>query len=198
MFKAPLIKGITGISVGLASYLLLKKRVRLEDNGITTNRYAICIMYPNNPKFPDAFGIVSFSQESITSQTKIVAGLRGLNPNSTFGLQLMELGDLTDGPASLGGSFNTAGGTSPTVPGQPVAFYRHAGDLGNVMTNEKGAGYSAFTHPAIKLYGENNIFGRGCAVYSESNDPTTSLPKGDILAAGVIARSSSFKNLPPA
>ena len=198
MLKTPIMKGLTGVTIGALGTLVLSKKTRLEDNGITTNRYAICIMYPNNSKFPDAFGIVSFSQESITSQTKVVAGLRGLNPNGTFGLQLMEFGDLTDGPASLGGSFHLAGGASPTVPGQPLAFYRHAGDLGNVMTNEKGAGYSAFTHPAIKLFGENNIFGRGCAVYSESNDPTTSLPKGEILAGGVIARSNSFKNLPPA
>lgn len=48
-------------------------------------RNAICILYPSNS---DVKGIVSFSQDSITSPTKIVATVRGLTPNNKHGIHI--------------------------------------------------------------------------------------------------------------
>lgn len=169
------------------------KRAQFDGEQVSTARHAICIMYPAENS--EAFGIISFSQEDITSPTKIVAGVRGLNPNSSYGLQLLEYGDLTEGAQSLGKSYASI--STSSAPSAPSIYYKHAGDLGNVMTNEKGAGYSAFTNTYTKLFGENNVYGRSCAIFSETNDMTTSMNQGSLLAAGVIGRSSAFKNLPP-
>lgn len=185
----------TGVAVGaFGIYKANTLAARFDNEKVSTARHAICIMYPHQDS--EAYGVVSFSQESMIAPTKVVASVRGLNPNSTFGMQLMEQGDLSEGPKSLGTSFNTTGSLTQAEEGKPF-YYRHAGDLGAIMTNEKGAGYSAFTNQYIKLYGDNNVYGRSCAVFSEANDPNTSLNKGQILAAGVIGRSSAFKNMPP-
>jgi len=188
-------KGFIGRGIFmLAGYggIKMNSDVKFDSEPVSTARHAICILYPTQDS--EAHGIVSFSQDSMITPTKVVAGVRGLNPNSTYGLQLLEFGDLSEGAASLGTSFNSTGSGSST---QDHPFYRHAGDLGNVMTNEKGSGYSAFTNPYIKLFGENSVYGRSCAIFSEQNDQETSLNKGAVVAAGVIGRSSAFKNLPP-
>ena len=175
-------------------YHLNSKTARFDGEKVSTARHAICILYPHQDS--EAYGVVSFSQENMISPTKVVASVRGLNPNSTFGMQLLEQGDLSEGPKSLGSSFNTTGSQNQADDNKTF-YYRHAGDLGAILTNERGAGYSAFTNQYIKLYGDNNVYGRSCAVFSEANDPTTSLNKGTVLTAGVIGRSSAFKNMPP-
>lgn len=185
-------RGIIALG-GVAGYGITKlsKTIRFDNEGPTT-RHAICFLYPSTDA--EVYGVISFSQENIKSPTKVVAGVRGLNPNSTYGLQLLEYGDLSGGQKTLGGSYSSinSGGNENAM------YYKHSGDLGNIMTSEKGAAYSAFTNPYIQLFGENNVYGRSCGVFSEANDSATSLNKGEMIAAGVIGRSSSFKNLPPA
>ncbi len=181
-------------SVTGATGIYYTKRAQFDGNQVSTARHAICVMYPHDNS--EAFGIVSFSQDDITSPTKIVAGVRGLNPNSTFGLQLLEFGDITEGAQSLGKSYGSNSTSSVQTPSN--LYYKHSGDLGNVMTNERGAGYTAFTNTYIKLFGENNVYGRSCGIFSDANDLNSSLNQGNMLAAGVIGRSSAFKNLPPA
>lgn len=174
--------------------MMITRDAQFDGENVSTARHAVCIVYPTDSS--EVFGIVSFSQDNITTPTKIVAGLRGLDPNSTFGLQILENGDLTEGVKTLGQSYQSA--VSTQGRDSSSMYYKHSGDLGNVMTNEKGAGYSAFTNPYIKLFGESSVYGRSCGVFAEPNDQTTSLNKGKLLAAGVIGRSSTFKNLPPA
>jgi Cu/Zn superoxide dismutase len=175
-------------------FMANSRAARFDAEKVSTARHAICILYPHQDS--EAYGVISFSQENMISPTKVVASVRGLNPNSTFGMQLLEHGDLSEGPKSLGSSFNTTGSQSQADENKNF-YYRHAGDLGAIMTNEKGAGYSAFTNQYIKLYGDSNVYGRSCAIFSEANDPATSLNRGNVLAAGVIGRSSAFKNMPP-
>ena len=174
--------------------MMIAREAQFEGEGVSTARHAVCIVYPTDSS--EVFGLVSFSQDNITTPTKIVAGLRGLDPNSTFGLQILENGDLTEGLKTLGQSYQQP--VSAQGRDSASMYYKHSGDLGNVMTNEKGAGYSAFTNPYIKLFGESSVYGRSCGVFSEPNDQATSLNRGKLLAAGVIGRSSTFKNLPPA
>lgn len=144
---------VSATAGALGAYMTGTRTARFDEDKVSTARHAICIMYPHQDS--EAYGIVSFSQENMISPTKVVASVRGLNPNSTFGMQLLEQGDLSEGPKSLGSSFNTTGSQSQTED-QKSFYYRHAGDLGAVMTNEKGAGYSAFTNQYIKLYGERD------------------------------------------
>ena len=192
MIRALAKSAVVAGAVGM--YLHSSKIAQFDGEKISTARHAICILYPHQNS--ETYGVISFSQDNMISPTKVVASIRGLNPNSTFGMQLLENGDLSEGPQSLGSSFNITETESGSQP-QKQAFYKHAGDLGAVMSNEKGAGYSAFTNSYIKLFSDTNIYGRSCAVFSEANDPNTSLNKGTVLAAGVIGRSSTFKNMPP-
>lgn len=165
------------------------KFTTLQD-GPSTKRSGISILYPTTQD-TEIYGLVSFSQDSFEAPTKVVASIRGLNPNSTFGLQLLEQGDLTEGQQSLGDSLGK------DVPMKEALYYKHPGDLGNVTTNEKGSGYNAFTSENIKLFGESSAYGRGCGLFSEPNDQETAFQKGKLLAAGPVARSADFKNLAP-
>src|SRR5689334_13555928 len=88
-------------------YHLNSRSARFDGEKVSTARHAICILYPHQDS--EAYGVVSFSQENMISPTKVVASVRGLNPNSTYGMQLLEQGDLSEGPKSLGNSFNTTG-----------------------------------------------------------------------------------------
>lgn len=51
-------------------------------------RNAICILYPHNPTESNTKGIVSFSQDDITSAVKIVATVYGLKPNQNHGIHI--------------------------------------------------------------------------------------------------------------
>ena len=123
-----------------------------------------------------------------------MASVKNLNPNSVHGLLIHTKGDLTEGVKSLGEPYNpyTSVGTD-----QQADFYRFTGDLGNIKTNEKGEGYIAITHPYIKLFGEFNIYGRSCAIYSGENSPQNGFNSTGALAAGIIGTTDVFKSFPP-
>lgn len=156
-----------------------------------TTRNAICIMYPN--KNSRVMGLVSFQQENISKDTKIVASIKNLNPNSVHGLLIHTQGDLTEGVSTLGNPYNPL-----NLNGQSnEEFYRFTGDMGNVKTNEKGEGYLAYTHPYIKLFGEGNVYGRSCVVYKDANNSQTGLNDSEKLAAGIVGVCEEFKNFVP-
>lgn len=156
-----------------------------------TIRNAICILYPNEGS--RVMGLVSFQQENISTDTKIVASIKNLNPNSVHGLLVHSQGDLTEGVATLGKPYNPYNLKDQSNQD----FYRFTGDMGNVKTNEKGEGYLAYTHPYIKLFGESSIYGRSCVVYSEANNSQTGLNASQQLAAGVVGVCDEFKNFVP-
>jgi Cu/Zn superoxide dismutase len=161
-----------------------------QDSASTRN--AICLLYPTTES--QTFGIVSFQQDSISEPTKIVASIKNLNPNSVHGLLIHHKGDLTEGIKSVGEPYNPY---SVDQQKNTADFYRFTGDLGNLKTNEKGEGYTAITHPYIKLFGETNIFGRSCVVYSGENSSQTGLNSSQQLAAGIIGHTDTFKSFPP-
>lgn len=158
---------------------------------VPTTRNAICILYPNNGS--KVMGLVSFQQENLASNTKIVASIKNLNPNSVHGLLIHSQGDLTEGVETLGKPYKPYKLKEKTNED----FYRFTGDMGNVKTNEKGEGYLAFTHPYIKLFGEGSIYGRSCVVYQEPNNSQTGLNSSERLAAGIVGVTEEFKNFVP-
>ena len=86
---------------------------------------------PNNSTIS---GTVSFTQASETSLTIISVSIKGLEPNNKHDLHVHEFGDLTDGCASAGGHYNPEGNKHHG----PNDEKRHAGDLGNLETDENG------------------------------------------------------------
>lgn len=70
----------------------------------------------------------------------ISLSIKGLNPNSKHGFHVHEFGDLTDGCASTGGHFNPDNHKHQG----PSDKTRHAGDLGNLVTDEDGNAFYNF------------------------------------------------------
>lgn len=155
------------------------------------SRNAICLLFPtDHPQLNDVTGIISFRQEALNEELKVVANIQNLNPNSLHGVIVHNQGDLSEGLASLGPKYET------TISDKDRKhFYNFTGDLGNVKTDEKGNGYSAFTHPYLSLFGDISILGRSCVVYDKENSQTGNQGKG--VAGGIIGLAEEFKNLPP-
>jgi len=70
--------------LGTASALLFgvtqnNRVLRNAGEELSAARHAISILYPHGDS--DVYGLVSFSQENITSPTKIVASIKNLKPN---------------------------------------------------------------------------------------------------------------------
>lgn len=193
-----MLKRILTAGATTTAYFGLKKFKKEEDfcdfsspEEAPTTRNAICILYPNRGS--RVMGLISFQQENISTDTKIVASIKNLNPNSVHGLLIHSQGDLTEGVTTLGQPYNPF-----DLRGKNNEdFYRFTGDMGNLKTNEKGEGYLAYTHPYIKLFGEGSVYGRSCVVYSDANNSQTGLNDSDKLAAGVIGVCEEFKNFVP-
>ena len=54
--------------------------------------------------------------------------------------------------------------------GCPGKKDRHVGDLGNLITDNKGCAVYSFTDSVIKLKGKNNIIGRGLIIHEDEDD----------------------------
>ena len=139
-------------------------------------------------------GYVKFSEDLTNNRVQIDLNIVGLKPNSLHGFHVHQAGDLTDGCTSMCSHFNPYGNThgSPghssleegTInppkevkgcPSIPVPFRemknRHAGDLGNIKTNDKGEAIYTFYDDMIKLRGtECNIIGRGLIIHADEDD----------------------------
>ena len=54
--------------------------------------------------------------------------------------------------------------------GGPNSKERHVGDLGNLITDEKGNVNYQFTDNIIKLRGKANVIGRGLIIHADTDD----------------------------
>ena len=170
----------------------------LPDKLSSQERNAICILYPDNNSGVN--GVVSLTQANYSAETKIVASVRGLNPNSLHGFHVHEFGDLTQGCTSAGAHFNPTNQTH----GGPRDAVRHNGDLGNIETDAHGNGHLSMNDKVVTLFGDNSIIGRAMVVHRYEDDlgrggneeSKKTGNAGPRLACGVIGLSKGFKNLP--
>jgi len=145
-------------------------------------------------------GTVNFSEDLDKNMVKIDLNLTGLKPNSAHGFHVHEAGDLTDKCTSMCAHFNPYGKTH----GCPGMTQRHVGDLGNIVTNNKGDAKYSFYDNVIKLRGTKcNIIGRGLIIHEDEDDcgqggDDESLKTGNAgkrIACAVIGYSKeNFKN----
>lgn len=145
------------------------------------SKRAVCILNPT--KGNQVTGIVHF--EAVDGGVRITANIDGLTPGK-HGFHIHEYGDCSapDG-ASAGGHFN------PTHKqhGSPDAIERHAGDLGNVVADEKGHAEYERLDTIISLTGSDTIIGRSIVVHALPDDYKTQ-PTGNAggrVACGVIS-----------
>lgn len=110
-------------------------------------------------------GVVKFTEED--GKIKIDVKIKGLKSNSLHGFHVHQAGDLTDKCASMCAHFNPYGLTH----GCPGMKNRHVGDLGNLITNNKGEAIYTFYDNVIKLRGSKaNIIGRGLIIHEDPDD----------------------------
>jgi superoxide dismutase, Cu-Zn family len=129
-------------------------------------------------------GVVTFKPVE-NGKVEIEAKLTGLPPSSTHAIHIHQYGDLTskDGK-SAGDHYNPM----HHPHGLPDKENRHAGDFGNLETDQNGNADFKLTVDNISLAGRMNpIIGRGIVVHAKRDDgsqPTGNA--GDRLAVGVI------------
>lgn len=79
------------------------------------------------------------------------------------------------------------------------------GDLGNITANFEGKGYLCIKTQGLSLFGEHSVIGRSVVVHGNEDDEgrgnneesAKTGNSGPRLACGVIALSSTFKNIYP-
>jgi len=112
-------------------------------------------------------GTVKFSEDLTNNRIKIDLNISGLKPKSEHGFHVHEAGDLSDKCTSMCAHFNPYG----TTHGSPDMKKRHVGDLGNIITNNKGDAKYTFYDKIIKLRGNKaNIIGRGLIIHEDKDD----------------------------
>src|SRR5205823_3584780 len=129
-------------------------------------------------------GTVHFMQDG--ENLKVTADVTGLDPDTTHGFHIHEFGDCSspDGN-SAGGHFAGAGHQH----GRPDDAYpnRHAGDMGNLVSDATGKAHLELTLHDVSLSGNNAVLGRAVIVHAKADDfgqPTGNA--GGRIACGVI------------
>ncbi len=129
-------------------------------------------------------GTVRFTMEG--DAVKVVAELEGFKPNTIHGFHIHEFGDCSSADGSSAGGHYNPEGHKHAGPDAPS---RHAGDLGNLKSDDAGKAKLELTLKGISINGnENPIVGRSVIVHA-SEDDLKSQPAGNAgarIACGVI------------
>lgn len=149
--------------------------------------YGIAVMTP--VKGGKVSGTVKFSEAF--GKVKVVGDFKGLNPKDQHGFHIHEFGDCTAADfTSAGGHFNPA----THEHGAPDAASHHAGDMGNVETNEKGEAHIELELEKVSIAGKLNPLVGRAVILHENPDDLISQPTGGAggrIACGVIGASAN-------
>jgi superoxide dismutase, Cu-Zn family len=157
----------------------------LDEAGVTR---AVATIGPSKaattqPSNNDVTGTVTFSL--MADHLQFVADVDGLEPNTKHGFHIHEKGDLSDPDLkSAGGHFN------PTheVHGGPGSMHHHAGDLGNLVADDKGHAHLEGMVMHVSFSGDTSILGRSVIIHAKGDDEKSN-PAGNSgarIAGGVI------------
>lgn len=118
---------------------------------------------------------------------QISVKLDGLLPNTVHGFHIHENGDCSSPDAtSAGGHFNS----DHHPHGGPKNPLRHAGDLGNITSNDKGKATVSLFVKGLNLYNDNkySILDRALVIHAAADDFTSqpSGAAGQRIVCGVI------------
>lgn len=135
-----------------------------------------------------ASGTVWFSEGF--GRVMVEVDMKGLAPNSKHGFHIHEFGNCTAVDASsAGGHYNPAGHQH----GNYVDETRHAGDLGNLVSDKSGRAQMKLTVENLSVNGAvNPILGRAVILHANPDD-LVSQPTGGAgarIACGVIGAAA--------
>jgi len=141
----------------------------------------VAVLHPTEGN--NVYGVVRFTRND--DGVQVEGEVHGLDPNSTHGFHIHEFGDCTaDDATSAGDHFDP----HDQPHGGPDDTERHAGDMGNLTSDENGTAEISFTDTVMTFRGAASILGRGVIVHAEEDDLETQ-PTGDAgdrLSCGVI------------
>ncbi|GAU87856.1 SOD_CuZN3 [Ramazzottius varieornatus] len=155
----------------------------------TTQAVAVLIPAGNN-----VTGSIVFDQPQGTGPVTVRGTVYGLGANSAYGFHIHEYGNIADGCNSSGDHFNPDGYPHGDIS-DPI---RHAGDLGNIVSDASGVANFNLESNAFTLNGDYDVTGRAIVVHSQrddggrggASDSTTTGNSGSRLACGVIGINS--------
>jgi len=139
-------------------------------------------------------GVIRFHQTGDpTSPVELSGNITGLTPGS-HGFHIHQLGDTSNGCASMAGHFNPL----QLKHGAPTDSYRHVGDLGNIEAGNDGVAIVKITDSQLSLNGLNSIIGRGVVVHAGRDDMGRGGDEGSLktgnaggrVGCGVVARAN--------
>ena len=110
-------------------------------------------------------GIIKFEDVG-DGKTHVTGELTGLNPPGKHGFHIHQFGDYSAGCSSTGPHFNPFN----KEHGGPEDENRHAGDLGNITSDESGTAVVNIIDGQIPLDGPNSIIGRAVVVHQDEDD----------------------------
>ncbi len=141
---------------------------------------AIALIHPTEGN--DISGTVTFEKDS--AGITVNATVNGLEPMSRHGFHIHRYGDCRAQDGTSAGGHYAPDGNRHGEPGTQT----HAGDLGNVVTNEEGTGTLEITASDITLNGPDSIIGRGIIVHANADDMESqpSGAAGPRIGCGVI------------
>ena len=141
-------------------------------------------------------GVVRMVQ--LSEEVMVIEGtLDGLS-TGPHGIHVHEFGDMRQAGAYIGGHYNPTKSIHGPPGGHPG--HRHAGDLGNVVADERGRGTFRLEEREMKVW---DIIGRAFAVTEGADDlgqggggsSAVDGNSGQVLACAIIARSAGlFQN----
>ena len=159
-----------------------------ETKSAPNQAVAVATMSPTEGN--EVKGTVRFEQ---TADGVVVhAELTGLEPKTMHGFHIHEKGDCSAPDASSAGGHYAPNGNPH---GLPPEAKRHAGDMGNIVADEKGSAIVERTFDTFSLTSKDPVMGRAVIVHGKADDGTQ--PTGDAgarLACGVIEPSQSNPN----
>lgn len=156
---------------------------------------AICVLTPTTgTELKDVRGTITFTQTK--SGVLVEANVTGLTPNSKHGFHVHQWGDVSDleSGTATGGHYDPTGEAEHGLPGAHEHDGEthhmtggHAGDFGNLETDDTGTATYSKTYEDISLTGNNAVLGRAIIVHLKEDDggqPTGNA--GARVAQGVI------------
>lgn len=121
---------------------------------------AVCVLKK------DKINGIIFLEELSFYKTRIYGKVTGLKPNSKHAIHIHESGNLTDGCKSACAHYNPFN----KKHGGPKDKERHVGDLGNLITNNKGESYFELIDDLVKLRDAYSVIGRSIIIHEDPDD----------------------------
>lgn len=164
------------IAISCSTYEKRDEKVQQE---VTT----LALSDIHSAKYPKLAGTVSF--ENVPEGIKVKAKITGLPKKSSLGFHIHEMG-ACEGPdyKSAGGHFNPTG----MKHGGPNKSMKHAGDMGNLVTDANGAAMYEVVVPKTGNEAFEQIIGKAVLIHAKKDD-LKSQPSGNSgarIACGII------------